>query len=167
MPYLTSISNYCGDPNPGGLQKIEYALLKEVDMASFEPIISTGYNWLQEITFLEGGWLTMPVLPSKRRWEEKGNFGKHGPYYDQVVQGVLPNMRAEVSGQLDKMAYRKFILRLTDMTGKKWLLGHPDTGFLFRVVSSTTGEGLPGLNHYAIEFYSETAQKMTGYVPVF
>jgi hypothetical protein len=166
QPYLTSIINFCGDPNPGGLQKIEYALLKDVDFASFEPIVAANYNWQQTILFERGGWLTMPVLPQKSRWEEKGSFGKHGPYYNQTVTGIMPNMRTEVAGELEKMARRKFVLRLTDKKGKKWLLGHPDMPFLF-LVTGTSGEGTAGLNHYAIQFYSETSKKMTGYVPVF
>jgi len=166
MSQLTSIINFCGTPNLGSLQRIEYALVAQIEEDSFAPIISGDYNWQKEIFFSEGDWLIMPVLPTKRRWEEKGNRGKHGPYYEQLVNATMPNLRPAVSGELDRMAHRKFILRLTDRNGRKWLLGSPSSPFLFQVLG-TTGDSNAGLNSYAIRFYSKSDRKMTGYVPVF
>ena len=163
---LTPITQFCGIPNLGSLQKIEYVPISYIYKASFEPIINPAtYNWQQEIRFLRGGWMTMPVLHEKRRWEEKGNRNTQGPYYEQLVNGVVPALRPEVSGEFDRMAHLRYLLRLTDKKGKVWLLGDLDHPFQFRVIG-TTGNKASDLNNYAIRFYSKTPHKMTGYVPV-
>lgn len=167
MSQLTSISQFCGSLNLGSLQYIEYALIADIDKTSYAEIVSGGYNFQKEIAFKDGAtWLKMPVLQTKRRWEEKGIRGKHGPSYDQLVQGIVPHLRPSVAGEFDRMAHRQFILRITDRNGQPWLLGSPSSPFLFTVLG-TTGDSNVGLNSYAIRFYSKTPRKMTGYVPAF
>jgi len=163
---LEPILKFCGAPNLGSLQKIEYVPTTYIYKASIEPIIDPAtYNWQQQIRFLRGGWMELPVLHEKRRWEEKGNRTKQGPTYDQLINGVVPNLRPAASGIFDQMAHLRFILIITDKNGQKWLLGSLEHPFQFRVVG-TTGDKLGAANNYAIRFFSKTPYKMTGYVPV-
>ena len=161
---LQSLSNFCGKLNLGGLITLEYAPTRWINRGAYEQIISAGYNWQKTVLFNYGDWLTAPVLIKGKLWKESYKRNKQGGYYSQDVNGILPFMRPEVSGEFDKMERLTFLLKLKDGNGKDWLLGTLDSPFEFQVKNTTGGEG--DLNHYAIRFVSETAKKAFGYVPV-
>lgn len=165
MEELQSILDYCGSPNLAGLLKIEYVPTAYVFKPSFERLLSSTHNQQQDLQFTQGGWLTAPVLPEKKNWTENQREDKQQPFYDQRCQGTTPKLRAAVTGEFEKMAHHRYLLRLTDRDGKKWLLGDLESPFVFSAAAKS-GTGA-GLNSYKIQFLSKTRFRAVGFVPVF
>lgn len=165
MNQLQGISNFCGLPNPSGLIKIEYAPIRWIDPSSFEPILSNAYNWQYNILFTQGGWLKAYVLADKKVWKETQRNTKQGPNYEQQVRAVVPNLRVEVAGELNRMAHERFLLKIEDVAGRLWILGSLETPFDF-LNEGTSGES-GGLKHHRIRFVSQTIHKAAGFQPIF
>jgi hypothetical protein len=166
MSNLSSLGKFCGHLNIRGLEQIEYAPLADIDKNAYQKLISSNYNFQSDIPFLTGGWLSAPVLPTRQRWTEKERSSKHGPSYNQEVRAILPKMRPSISGEFQKMSFHRFLLRLTDLNGQKWLLGTLEYPFRFSA-NIDSAEQTTGLNNYPIRFISQTAERSTGFVPIF
>lgn len=164
MSQLKGISEYCGQLNLGGLVLIEYAPVHWIYPPSLDPIIHN-WNHQTDIQFYEGAWLKAPVLPSRRIWKEVQRSNEQGPYYEQSIEGIVPNLKPPIAEEFQQMAQMRFLLRLEDRNQQKWLLGSLDSPFEFSTSGSTgnTGER----NGHNIRFSSQTARKAYGFNPVF
>lgn len=162
---LQGLSSYCGTLNLPGLVSIQYAPVDWIDAANYDDRISSAWNWQEDIPFSSGDWLTMPVLPQGRIWEEREVRTEQGKYFEQLVSGVIPALRPAVSGELDEMSEHRFLLRLTDRLGQPWLLGTLETPFDF-AASALSGENTGGLNSYQISFSTQTIHRAYGFVPL-
>ena len=101
------------------------------------------------------------VLPAGKLWQENMRRGPQGKSYDQRVAGTIRNMRPLVSGLLDSMEEYRYLLRLTDRKGRKWILGNAEYAFEFSA-SAGTGDHLTGLSSYAVEFTAQTRHRAVG-----
>jgi len=128
---LQGISTFCVGLNRDGLIHLEYAPISWINQSSYERIVSATYNWQYDIPFNQGGWMLCPLLPTNKLWTENGKSTKQGPYCDQKVEGIIPHLRPEVSGEFTSMVNLTFLLKLTDRNNKKWLLGSLDSPFQF------------------------------------
>jgi len=164
MNELQGIDSYCGLLNFGGLVKIEYAPTLWIDESSFRPIISSSWNFQNEILFLTGDWLTVHLLSLDNIWNEDERRSKQGKYYPQRIAGIAPNLRPEVSGEFDRMADHTFILKITDKNKRVWLIGTPETPLEFKA-PGTSGKGSQK-NAYQIQFTGNTLHRAYGYQPV-
>jgi len=162
---LTAISVYCAE-NIGSLRSIEYASTAWVNQSTYDQRISGAYNWQSTIQFTEEGWKKLPVLPGNEKlWNEQERQTKHGKHYEQSVQAITPKMRPEVSGELMKMRNHRYLIRLTDRNGQKWILGTME--YPFRLLSAATSGGNTGAyNNYQLQFRSQTVARAAGFVPV-
>lgn len=161
---LSGLSNFCGIDNQGGLISIEYAPTAWIDPATFEPLI-LNWNWQRDVDFTEGGWLLAYLTSDKQIWNEDQQPGRgQGKYYRQRVDGVAPNLIPAVAGEFDEMANYRYLLRLTDRDGRKWLLGTLESPFDFSTGATTGTSGQ--LKHHEVRWESETPHKAYGFVPV-
>lgn len=162
---LKAIESYCGNLNIPGLITLEYAPTTWVDQSAYDPIISDLYNFQTDILFNTSGWLKMPLLPMKQLWRERQRSSNQGNYCQQTVRAIIPNLRAAVTGEFERMKTFRFLLRLSDANGRKWLLGSLESPFDFSV-TGTTGEKNGDLAAYEVTFESETKRSAVGFVPV-
>ena len=165
MSNLKGLHHFCAMNNPSGLIKIEYAPINDIDTNSFEEIRSSSNNWQYNILFLQGGWLKANILPTRRLWRETQSRNKQGKYYNQMVRAIVPNLIPDASGELDRMADHRFILKIEDIAGRPWILGTLNQPFEF-TVDGTTGEN-GSLKHHTINFKSKSLRKAAGFVPLF
>jgi hypothetical protein len=161
---LNSISSFCGVVNSGGIQVIEYAPIHWINPDSFIPLVDTNYNWANTITFSTGNWLQLPILRTNELWNEEEENDAGRPFYEQVVSGITPKMRPEVSQEFQKMSLRLFVIKLTDQNNNTWLIGTLTDPLRFQ--AQATGGRRGGLNQYQISFRGQTRQRAYGYVPV-
>jgi len=149
--------------NRPGLIMVEYAPINWIDRLSYRSIISSSWNWQQNIEFSIGGWLSMPVLPSGRLWEESEQRTDQGKYYDQIVAGIVPGLQPAASGEIDQMSDYRFLLRIYDQRKQYWILGTLDNPFEFSALATTADER--GLNSYRIRFTAQTLHRAYGFEP--
>lgn len=161
---LTTIEKFCGQANQAGLTLVEYAPIDIIDPASFNPLISSSYNWQQDISFSSGGWLKMPFLSKEDIWQENQKEQNTRPYYEQLLSGLTPNMRPEVNGEFQKMAKHRYIIRMKDQNGQTWLIGTLKNPLSFSAKASTGNR--KGFNQYQISFQGLTKQRAFGFSPV-
>lgn len=163
MPTLTSISELCAEGNLSGLFEIEYLPTAWVNQNTYEKILSSVNNWQYDIELTQGSWLTAGLVrqPQKKIWSETENTTLQGPTYEQSVSGITPKMKPAVTLQFEQMSYYRFLLRVTDANGQKWILGTLDQPFDFSA-ASVSGSA----NQYRIGFESVTSRRAHGFVPV-
>lgn len=161
---LQSISKYC-DLNLSGLRLVEYVPSAWVDVASYERIISGGNNWVYDISFNTGDWMTLPVIPSNDLWDERQRSNDQGPFYQQSVSGVAPALRPSVTGQFGEMAHYRFLIRITDKKSQKWLIGTLSEPLRFEADAGTGGSN-NGNNNYGVRFFRDTPRRAVGFSPV-
>lgn len=160
---LTSLSSFCA-VNLGGLQKIQYVPITWVDKAAFRRIISSSWNWQEEIPLAEGQWMEAFSLNNRKIWDEKAQKTEFGSIYSQQITGILPGMRPEVAGILQEMAGYRYIVKLESRNRKSWLIGSPDEGLEFSADGSTSEAN--GLNAYSISWSGNTVKRAYGYSPI-
>lgn len=160
---LTSLSNYCGINLPG-VSTLRYAPAPWIDPALYTRLITSAHNWNEDIPFLdEYDWLTMPLLHRGRSYSENPQRTPQGVFYEQTQEGIVPNLRPEVTGLLEEMEQYRYIALLIDRNAKPWIFGTLDHPMSFRAEATTGGES--GLNHYRISFFGQSPRRMFGYDP--
>ena len=164
MSNLAGISAFCGGANVAGLQKIEYAPIDNIDEAAYEERISEYGNWQKAVPFQVGTWLELFAVPNDRIWNEEMKRTSGDKYYDQSIDLIVPNLKPEVSIEFERMAYRRFVLKLTDQDGKPWMIGTLGAPLDFFDVGTTGKSGQ--LKHYRIRFTGQTPRPARGYQPV-
>lgn len=161
---LQGLTQHC-DKNLPGMITLRYAPLHYINLAAVDPLVRPGNVVTAAMQFLDDNdWLSMPLLPRGRVWEEAGNPDEQGTSYAQQLQGNLRNMRPAASGELEEMEGLRFVVWLTDRNGNNWLIGTPEAPLNFVVVASTADDG--GLNAYSIRFTGATPRRAAGYEPV-
>ena len=162
---LNGISVMCGESS-GGLQKIECVPVDFVDSDSFQPVTSAG-NLQKAIVITSGDWLTILVNPSERLHNEKFESDPKGSYYSQSVTASIPFETAAIHTELQKMARRRFLLRITERGGENVkMIGTPSHPLKFEFDYSTASNP-KGSKGYQIRFYGSTLDRAYFYNPVF
>jgi len=161
---LTSISSFCGEANEPGLITIQYLPTAWVNTAAYEELISSNYNWQIDIPLAMGSWLDAKAFPYKKLWNESQRNAKPAPYYEQLVKGIIPNLKPTVSGLFNKMGNYTYLLKIKDRQDRDWILGTLKHPFRF-IAKGTTGEGT-GLKHHEINFVAQTPHKAYGFTPI-
>lgn len=168
---LSGISSFCGSQNLPGLKTLKYLPVDWIDQdaAEYEEFISTAYNFQKAIVPTLGGdaWLTMPFFAARGDgWEERQRIGEQGSEYGQEVSGIIPNLRPEVAGELEKMAGHLYLVHFTDRNDKNFLIGRLWEPLEFQA-NAETGSRNGGLSSYTFKFTGTTSKRAFGYVPVF
>lgn len=161
---LTGISNLCGQLNLAGLRKVEYVPTTWVDVAGYNDIVVPGHTRLEAVPLDSGkAWLTMPLLPLGKLWNESSDRNAQGKSYEQQVSGATPLLTHAASGELEQMDEYRYLLRLTDRNGLMWVLGTLNTPFDFSHAQTTQDEN--GLAAYSVRWVSVTQRKAPGFSP--
>lgn len=169
MSNLTSITTYCGQLNLPGLRLLEYLPIDYLADGEYEEFITSANNFNKAIVPSLGGaeWLTLPFMPGKGDgWEEGDRRTDQGPEYAQDIAGVIKGLRPEVTGEFQKMAGRRFLVKFTDRNARPWLVGRLWEPLDF-TAQAQTGSGSGGLASYNFRFSGITTKRAFGYVPVF
>lgn len=164
---LTSLGTYqCSLNNQSGLIKIEYVPTAWVDQAAYLRIVSDGWNWQQDVPLSTGSWLEVQAKTTidKRIWNERQVTDLQGKYYNQTINATIPNLLPSVAKVMDQTADYRYLLRLTDVNGQKWILGTLDTPFQFTAEGTTGASG--ALKQHSVRWESETRHKAYGFIPV-
>ena len=160
---LTPLIEYCGNSQLPGILLLEYASTANIDEATYEELHDSDYNWIGSINFISQGWMKMPLLPSSSKsWNETGNSNRQGSFNDQLIHGIVPNMRPTVSGEFVKMSNHRFLLRLTDKSNQKWLIGTLDNPLQFTASGAAGSSG--DLKNYRVRFSAATPAKAYGLI---
>jgi hypothetical protein len=158
---LTSLDRLCASSLPGVLQ-VEYLPLPWV--ASFDRMRSSANLLVNPVVVVSQtpavDWLSVPLLINTRTWEERSERDTQGNFYAQQISGVTPKLRPSVTGLFSKMEKVRYLLRLTDRGGQKWVLGDPDHAFSFQATASLQQD-----NQYRISFSGRTNTRAAGFVP--
>jgi hypothetical protein len=166
---LNGIGSYCGEMNLPGVKILEYLPVDWIADGEYEEFITTAGNFQKAITPSLGGaeWLKLPFFPKNGDgWEERGRKIDQGDEYAQSISGLITKLRPEVSAELDRMAKHRFLCRLTDKNGKRWLVGRLWEPLTF-TASADAGRSTGGLNSYSFSFEGVTTKRAFGYSPVF
>lgn len=161
---LISISKLCAT-NLGGLNEIQYAPIDWIDRDAYRRIIKADtYNWQVAIPFLpEKDWLSMPLLPADRVWQETQQLGEFGPSYEQSIQGKLPGMLPATAAMLTEMDGYRYIVRLKDRNNRMFLVGTIEEPLAFSASGGTGSQST--LNGYTIQFFGRTRRRAYCYTP--
>lgn len=161
---LQGLSQHC-DRNLPGMITLRYAPLYSINVGAHDPLVKPGNLVTTAIPFLDAyTWLTMPLLPRGRGWQESAAKTEQGPGYAQTISGSLRNMRPAASEEIEEMEGLRFVLWLIDRNGNDWLIGTPEAPLEFVVEASTGDDG--GLNAYSVRFQGSTPRRAAGYAPV-
>ena len=165
---LDALGTYqCGLSNQSGLIKLEYLPTAWVNKNDYLQLISNNWNWQKDVPILSGfSWLAVQAQArrDKQLWTEKQRRDLQGKYHLQTVTAEIPNLLPSVSKTMDQTAEYRFLLRLTDKQGQKWILGTLVNPFEFLADGTTGSTG--ALKHHAIRFEAITKHKAYGFVPV-
>jgi hypothetical protein len=160
---LTSIAEYCST-NLAGLTQLLYVPATWIDPNLYDRIIGEDRTWEREIGFLdELDWLRMPLLSRGRRFSESMQRSAQGQHYEPAIEGIVPNLRPEVTDQFELMENHRFLVLLTDRNRKPWLIGTKD--FPLQFSAQADGAGDNGLNNYRITFSAQQPRRMYAYIP--
>lgn len=163
---LISISEFCSQPNPPGVATIEYLPTDWVDAPSYEKIVNASRNWQYDIPLTVGAeWLSAPIFPSGKLWEEQQRVDAQGTSYEHRITGITPRMRPDVTDQFEQMAQYDYLLRLTDKAGQIWLIGTLEQPMQFSA-AATSGTGTTR-NQYSLTFSGSTSRRAYGFLPEF
>lgn len=157
---LQGLSSFC-EINRGGLQQLDYFPIHQIDLDASKQIISASGVWQFALSFSSGDWLSLPYLPREDIWQENSNSSLQGVSYQERIAVNSPGLRADASREIQAMERMRFILRLTDKNGRKWLIGSLKHGLSFRAGQSTGGTN--GLNAYTFEFQGLQKHKAPSY----
>jgi hypothetical protein len=163
MNELQDIEALCGTANIGGLSVVEYVEVERVD--SFEQRLGSDATQKQVVVLKTGDWLRMPILFSEKMLSESQSSTDQGEVFEQRVEGDLPMHTPAIADQLDQMARHRFLVRLTDRSGQKWIGGTMEQPF--RCSSSlSTGDSAAALKKHRISFTTTAIRKAPGYLTV-
>lgn len=157
----------CGLSNIPGLIKLEYLPTAGINKSIYQQLISSAWNWQIDVPLISGfGWLTMQAQArqDKQLWTENQTRDLQGKIFTQTVTAEIPNLLPAVSRTMDRTADYRFLLRITDKAGQKWILGTLANPFEF-LSDGTTGT-VGALKHHAIQFSAITKHKAYGFEPV-
>lgn len=168
MNDLTGISGFCGTANLPGFSTLKYLPVAWLAAGEYEEIVSSG-NLQKEIVPSLGlaVWLTLPFVPIREDgWAQGSTRTDQGAEYQQVVSGILRNMRPAVDAELEIMERHRFLVHLTDRNGQNWLIGRQWEPLQFRCEAELGGQ-TGGLNSYRFRFEGVTTKRAFGYNPVY
>lgn len=162
---IQSLLPFCAEPNLGGYRQLSYVPTHWIDTATYDDLVDRGGKWLKAISFEQGDWLTLPVQFTQRQWEQTQTASKQGNPYDNILQGVIQNMKPSVSVELEKMSHLAFLVRLLDYNNQSWLIGTLESPLRFRY-QQLTGGGINESKNYRFRFFSESAHTAYEYAPI-
>lgn len=149
---------------PPGAGKIEYAPIDEVDTAAFDlAILQSTYN--QQASAGVSTWYTLPHAPGSGTWTEDQSDTEQGPTWKNTVQALMPATSATVRGELNRMARRRYLLRVT-RGAEVILIGTPEMPMAFECRFDSGADGGDTRAH-RVSFTGVSLFKSPGYVPVF
>lgn len=155
MYALQGIASYCGTLNPGGLTLVEYLPLPYVSQEGLSEFISHDSEFLGSLnSVFNAGWLKAHILTTKREWNDQQRNDDQGPYYDRTVEGVIPGHNPGLARELQHMKQYRYLLRVTDRDGQRWLLNTMDHAARFET-QYTTGETGPQARSHRIRFTTQ------------
>lgn len=163
MNELQDIQALCGTANVGGLSVVEYVETERVD--SFNQALGSDGTVKSVVVLKSGDWFKMPVLFAEKSFSETQQDTDQGTTFDQRVEGDLPLHTPDIADQLDQMSRRRFLVRLSDRSGQRWVGGTLEQPFRFSA-SLTTGDSAASLKKHRISFITTAIRKAPGYLTV-
>lgn len=154
--------------NLPGFRQLKYVPVDWLDSDEYEEYITGSGNFQKAVTPSLGGqvWLTLPFLPRGEGWRQDPRRTDQGDEYQQLIEGIIPNLRPEVEAVFDLMAKHRFLVKFTDRNGKPWLIGRQHEPLEFEA-QGDGGSSDGGLNGYRFRFSGITTRRAFGYDPVF
>ncbi len=143
---------------------LEYVPLDEVDTSVFaDAILQPDYN--QQAAIGVADWYTMPYVVGSGSWSEDQAPNQQGDIFRLNVSALLPADTTTVRGELNAMAKRRFLLRLS-RNGMKILLGTPEQPLRFESRFESGADAGDQRGH-RITFTGNSLRKSPGFVPEF
>jgi hypothetical protein len=164
MNELSDITALCGDGSAaGGLVTIEYVELDRVYVAGFERVVDANFLEKKVVVLNTGEWLSMPVAVKGKLFNEDQKDTDQGITFPQRIEAELPFHTPAIAGQLDMMARHRFLVKITDRQGQKWIAGTPDEPFSFSS-NLNSGDAANASKKHRISFSGQSLTKAPGYL---
>lgn len=122
---LESLGSFCGNLNLVGIGTFEYVPTVAIDLPNYRYRTVGGETRLTDVPLKSGfSWLSMPILPAT----DNEQFYDEQPNGDGTMTAninlILPINTPSVRKTLNDMrVLEKFLVRLTDRNGEKFVLG--------------------------------------------
>jgi hypothetical protein len=155
------LEQYC-QGGQAGLVVIEYVYLKDVDPDSLFAIVNNEYLRPYEVLLLDGDWQTLPTIPTPS-WQETENKSQQGSSYANQLQVRTRQLSAGASGVFDSLSRRRLLLRITDGSNVKWVVGNKEQGFNLSFKRNAGGGG--GFAGYDVTLRGETSHSVAQAMP--
>lgn len=147
-----------------GAGRLEYVPLDEVDVAAFqEAILQDAYN--QQDPAGISSWHLLPYVQGSGSYTEDQTQNDQGVYFRNTITAILAADSPAVRGELNRMARRPYLLRLTRGT-QVLLIGTPEHPMRFESRFESGADGGDSRVH-RLQWTGNTLTKAPGYVPVF
>lgn len=145
---LTGISQNCGGLQPGGLLTVEYLPLPYLS-ASAEHLVNSENSFVGALASIyTENWLSMQILLSTdREWKDSVREDEQGRFFDRTVEGSFAGSEPPTKHEINQMKQYRYLLRVRDRAGRRWLLNDPETAFKFTYSFSTGNKGTDGRKH--------------------
>ena len=146
-----------------GAGKLEYCPLDEADTAVYHRAVDSG--GVQRRSVGVTSWYSIPYLPESGRWRETKQTSVQGVAYSQQVSCTLAGDTAAIRREMQAMAPRFFLLRLT-RGSQVVVIGTPETPMTF-ADDFDSGSTPTDPRVHNIAFTGVTLYKTPGYNPTF
>lgn len=148
MDQITNIS----DDNFGGLLEIRFAPVYYFANAATQ-------------TFKPGfDWATIAFTSETKEFSERRVDDVNNGYYETAISGIVPQLRSDVTGVLQKHAGKAVITRCEDNNGRLRISGI--NGRLVFSFQEATGGECADLNGYKVQFSGKQLAPSLFYVPI-
>jgi hypothetical protein len=149
----------CDDLNIAGCPIIEYCPI--IGLSAFQVFELTDGRLRGTIAFQPYfKWFRMPIRPldpEKQLWAETPNSTAQGKTTDTRIEGIFPTTSPQIQSELDDMERQRFVLRVENAAGQKFVLGSPNFPLQFKANFSTAR------GFHTIEWYGKQLHKAIGY----
>lgn len=158
MVELIALTN-CDDLNIAGLPIIEYCPI--VGIESFQVFELADGRLRGSVWFKPWfKWFRMPLRPldpDRQLWTETQSSSPQGKATDVRIEGIFAQNSARIQLELDDMERHRYIVRVEDAAGRKFLVGTIKCPLQFKASFSTAKAG------FNIEFFGKQPHKAVGY----
>lgn len=155
------LEQYC-QGGQAGLIRIEYVYLADVDPDSLFAIVNNENQRRFPVLLLDGDWQTLPTIPTPS-WRESEEKSEQGSRYANQFQLRTRQLSAGASGVLGALSRRRLLLRITDGSNRKWVVGNAEQGFSLSYLRSAGGAG--GFAGYDVTLQGDTSHSIAEWVP--
>lgn len=143
MKLLTeSLAIGCGQSVPGGLLTVEYLPLPYLQSSSADSSVSLDNNFVGTLTSsYPENWFSVKLLIDDREWRDNLRPDEQGSFFERSIEGAYAADEVPTRRLLERMKQFRYLVRVTDRSGNRWLLNRPETAFGFSYTYQTSPRG--------------------------